>query len=139
MGNQMQQMARRVRSKRHCLGGCHIVPKPYTGQERNDFLDWRWSFSRAEKILAKSRTKKMSLSYFLMKSIFYKYLKRIEHNGHALTSYLIKTVMLWQCEDNDESWWCKEKITSCVSTLLKRLKVSFFTKYLPHYFIRDIN
>ena len=139
MGNQMPQMARRVRSKRHCLGGCHIVPKPYTGQERNDLLDWRWSFSRAEKILAKSRTKKMSLSYFLMKSIFYKYLKRIEHNGHTLTSYLIKTVMLWQCEDNDESWWCKEKITSCVSTLLKRLKVSFFTKYLPHYFIRDIN
>ena len=121
------------------LGGCHIVPKPYTGQERNDILDWRWSFSRAEKILAKLRTKNMSLSYFLMKSIFYKYLKGVEHNGDTLTSYLIKTVMLWQCEDKSESWWSKQKITSCVSTLLNRLKISFSSRYLPHYFIRDIN
>ena len=121
------------------LGGCDIVPKPYTGQERNELLNWRWSFSRAEKILAKLRTKNMSLSYFLMKSVFYKYLKGVEHNGGTLTSYLIKTVMLWQCEDNKESCWSNQKITSCVSTLLNRLKMSFSSRYLPHYFIRDIN
>lgn len=39
------------------LDGSYIVPKPYTGQERNDLLDWRWPFSWAEKILAKLRTK----------------------------------------------------------------------------------
>ena len=47
--------------------------------------------------------------------------------------------MLWQCKDNNESWWSNEKITSCVSTLSNRLKVSFSSKYFPHYFILDIN
>ena len=125
--------------KRIVTLGCHIVPKPYNGEEGNNFLDWRWSFSFAEIILAHARTTRMDISYLLLKSIFYRYLKPIEHDNKTLASYLVKTVMLWQCEEFNETWWSSKTIVKCVSILLNRLKVSFFNKHLPHYFIRGIN
>ena len=81
----------------------------------------------------------MNISYLLLKSIFYRYLKPIEYDKKTLASYIIKTVMLWQCEENDETWWSNKSIVKCVSVLLNRLKLSFFKRYLPHYFIREIN
>ena len=119
--------------------GCHIVPKPCTGQKVNYLLDWRWSFSQAEMMIANARTKEMDLSYLLIKSIFYRYLKAVEHNGETLTSYLIKTEMLWLCEEHEESWWSDRSIVSCVSVILNRLRDSFCDKRLAHYFIRDLN
>ena len=47
--------------------------------------------------------------------------------------------MLWQCEENDETWWSNKNIVKCVTMLLNRLKLSFFNRHLPHYFIREIN
>ena len=121
------------------MSGCHIVPKPYYGKEGNNLLDWRWSFSVAEIILAQFRTRKMNISYLILKSIFYKYLKPIEHDNETLSSYFVKTVMLWQCEENDETWWSDKSTVKCVSALLNRLKVSFYNKHLSHYFIREMN
>ena len=118
------------------MRGCHIVPKPFYGHQRNELLDWRWPFSVAEMILANARTKQMSLSFLVLKLAFYRYLKPVEHNHETLPSYLI---MLWQCEENDETWWPERAIVSCISVLLNRLKESFYNKHLPHYFIRDIN
>ena len=100
---------------------------------------WRWSFSQAEMMIVNARTKEMNLSYLLIKSIFYRYLKAVSHNGETLTSYLIKTEMLWLCEEHDESWWSDRSILSCVSVILNRLKASFCEKGLAHYFIRDLN
>ena len=125
--------------KRIVMSGCHIVPKPYSSEKGNNFLDWRWSFSLAEIILTNVRTTRMDISYLLLKSIFYRYLKPIEHDSKTLASYIVKTVMLWQCEENDETWWSNKSIAKCVSVLLNRLKLSFFNKHLPHYFIREIN
>ena len=125
--------------KQIVTSGCHIVPKPYYGKEGNNFLDWRWSFSLAEMILASSRTRKMDTSYLILKSIFYKYLKPIECDNETLASYFVKTVMLWQCEEKDEAWWSNESTVKCVSVLLNRLKMSFYNKHLSHYFIREIN
>ena len=125
--------------KKIVMKGCHIVPKPYYGREKNEFLDWRWSFSLPEKILAQNRTKEMDVSYFVLKSIFYRYLKPVEHDGKSIFSYLIKTIMLWQCEENDEKWWSNADIISCIFILLDRLRISFFNMCLPHYFICDIN
>ena len=121
------------------MSGCHIVPKPYYGEEGDNLLDWRWSFSLAEIILASHRTRKMDLSYLILKSIFYRYLKPIEYKNETLPSYLVKTVMLWQCEENDETWWSDKSMVKCISVLLNRLKMSFFNKHLPHYFIHEIN
>ena len=90
-------------------------------------------------MIANARTKEMDLSYLLIKSIFYRYLKAVVHNGEILTSYLIKTEMLWLCEEHKESWWSDRSIVSCVSVILNRMKDSFCNKRLAHYFIRDLN
>ena len=119
--------------------GYHIVPKPCTGQEANYLLDWRWSFSQAKRMIANPRTKEIDLSHFLIKSTFCRYLKAAVHNGEILTSYLIKTEMLWLCEEHEESWWSDRSIVSCVSVILNRLRDSFCDKRLAHYFIRDLN
>ena len=119
--------------------GCHIVPKPFYGQQRNEILDWRWSFSFAEMMLANTRTNEMDLSYLVLKSMFYRYIKPVEYNNETLTSYLIKTVMLWQCEENDATWWSERSVVNCISVLLEKLKESLYNKHLRHYFIRDIN
>ena len=121
------------------MSGCHIVPKPYYGKEGDNLLDWRWSFSVAETTLASFRTREMDTSYLILKSVFYRYLKPIEYDKETLASYFVKTVMLWQCEENDETWWSDNSIVKCVSILLNRLKISFFNKHLSHYFIREIN
>ena len=121
------------------MKGCHVVPKPCYGAKSNGLLDWRLSFSLAEIILATTRTKEMDLSYLVLKSIFYRYLKPVEFNDKTLTSYLIKTVMLWQCEENNETWWSERSKVNCISILLNKLKESFYNKQLRHYFIRDIN
>ena len=81
----------------------------------------------------------MDISHLLLKSIFYRYLKPIEHDNKTLTSYLVKTVMLWQCEEKDEAWRSNKSLVKCISVLLNRLKVAFFNKHLPHYFIPEIN
>ena len=119
--------------------GCHIVPKPFYGHQRNEILDWRWSFSFAEMILANNRTNEMNLSYLVLKSMFYRYIKPVEYNNETLASYLIKTVMLWQCEENDATWWCERSIVNSISVLLEKLKESLYNKHLRHYFIPDIN
>ena len=121
------------------MSGCHIVPKPYYGEEGDNLLDWRWSFSLAEIILASYRTRKMDSSYLILKSIFYRYLKPIEHKNETLPSYFVKTVMLWQCEENDETWWSDKSMVKCITVLLNTLKISFINRHLPHYFIRKIN
>ena len=62
----------------------YIVPKSYYGHKSNDILDWRWSFSLAEIIIATAGTKEMDLSYLVLKSIFYRYLKAVEYNDKTL-------------------------------------------------------
>ena len=119
--------------------GCHIAPKPYYGQKSNDLLNWRWSFSLAEMVIANARTKKMDLSYLVLKSIFYRYQKSVEYNDETLTFYLIKTVMLWQCKVNNATWWSERNVINCISVLVNRLKKSLYNRHLPHYFVQDIN
>ena len=62
----------------------YIVPKSYYGHKRNDILDCRWSFSLAEIIIANAGTKEMDLSYLVLKSIFYRYLKPVEYNDKTV-------------------------------------------------------
>ena len=119
--------------------GCHIVPKPYTGIERNENLDWRWSFTRAEMLLAHARSDKMNFVYLILKTMFYMYLKVIEVDERTLPSYLVKTLMLWQCESSTEDWWQQKSVPDCVIGTLEKFKTCFYQRNLQHYFIRDLN
>jgi Mab-21 protein. len=118
---------------------CHIVPKPSNGPERNEDLDWRWSFSQAEMLLANERTDQMNMVYLILKSLFYVYFKVFDHEEQSLPSYFAKTLFMWMCEQHPEKWWEEKSVAECVTILLEQLKSHFYDRSLPHYFICDLN
>ena len=126
--------------KRIAQKGCHVVPK--AREISSNDLDWRWSFSSAEILLAQTRTSTMKYCYFIFKSLFYKYLK-FKLNNKSLPSYVAKTCMLYVSESHSENWWGTmddlSKVANCVQELFKFLNKGLSSSVLPHYFIPRIN
>ncbi|XP_047131456.1 uncharacterized protein LOC101240287 isoform X3 [Hydra vulgaris] len=101
-----------------CRKGFHIVPKSLPeGDER---LEWRLSFSAAESVLSLHRTEKQNYIYFLFKSLFYQYVKTYSHEK-SLPTYICKTVMMWACEQQLQSWWEEVSPENGVLFLIKEL------------------
>ena len=119
--------------------GFHLVPKPSSVGERNENLDWRWSFSNAEMILANTRNDRMDMSYLFLKSFLYVYLKAFEWEEKTLPSYFAKTTMMWVCEQYPEKWWYEKSLHECVAVLLDQMRCFFEDEFLPHYFIQGLN
>ena len=120
--------------------GCQVVPRSSPGGDVN--TEWRLSFSRPEAILAQLRTKDQQRDYYFFKMFFYCYLKCVassEAEGKSLYSYIIKTTMMWACEElspEDPVW---ASLENSVQTLLVKLLGSLQTGFLPHYFLPEIN
>ena len=118
--------------------GCHLVPRSSAGGDIHS--EWRLSFSAPEAILAQLRTKEQQQVYYFFKMLFYRYLKGVESSeGKSLYSYIMKTIMLWACEEflpEDLIWTSLE---SSVQMLLFKLLGSLEVRYLSHYFIPEIN
>ena len=121
------------------LGGVFIVPKSYPGG--NEDLDWRFSFSTAELELTKHWTDEQNLAYLIFKSIYYDQLYIPHENSvhNSISSYCLKTIMMWACEDEDEEFWTESNMMSCVSFLLYQLKMALQKSCLQHYFIDNLN
>ena len=119
--------------------GVHLVCKNYpSGDER---LNWRLSFSEAEIKLVSMRSKKQKLVYFIFKSIFYEQLKSVydEPTDTSLSSYHVKTIMLWACEKRALEFWERNCHLACLEALFTDLEVALRTKKLPNYFIPEMN
>ncbi|MEO0685047.1 MAG: hypothetical protein AAFY76_08395, partial [Cyanobacteria bacterium J06649_11] len=119
--------------------GFHLVPKPSIGERRSKIFEWRWSFSKAEMILANKRNDAMDTAYLILKSIIYKYYECYDVEDKTIPSYFAKTVMMFACESRPEDWWTQRSIGECVTMLLENLKMFFEQGSLPHYFIYDLN
>ncbi|XP_047131455.1 uncharacterized protein LOC101240287 isoform X2 [Hydra vulgaris] len=119
-----------------CRKGFHIVPKSLPeGDER---LEWRLSFSAAESVLSLHRTEKQNYIYFLFKSLFYQYVKTYSHEK-SLPTYICKTVMMWACEQQLQSWWEEVSPENGVLFLIKELVKGIKKKVIKHYFIEELN
>ena len=120
--------------------GCQVVPR--SSQGGNVHTEWRLSFSGPEAILAQLRTKNQQLGYYFFKMFFYRYLKCVESSepeAKSLYSYIIKTTMLWACEElspEDPIW---ASLEYSVQMLLFKLLGSLEVGFLSHYFIPEIN
>ncbi|XP_065643470.1 uncharacterized protein LOC101240287 isoform X4 [Hydra vulgaris] len=116
--------------------GFHIVPKSLPeGDER---LEWRLSFSAAESVLSLHRTEKQNYIYFLFKSLFYQYVKTYSHEK-SLPTYICKTVMMWACEQQQQSWWDEVSPENGVLFLIRDFVKGIKKKVIKHYFIEEIN
>ena len=120
--------------------GCQLVPRSSPGGDKNS--EWRISFSGPEAILAQHCSKEQRRAYYFFKILFYRYLKGVEPleaDAKPLYSYFIKTTMLWTCENHspDDPVWLSldDSMQVLLSMLLRHLK----SRFLPHYFIPQIN
>ena len=120
--------------------GCHVVPRTSPGGDVHS--EWRLSFSHPEATLAKMRSREQQETYYFFKIFFYRYLKCIESSeteGKPLYSYIIKTTMLWACEElhpEDKIW---ASLENSIQMLLFKLLGSLELGLLSHYFIPEIN
>ena len=120
--------------------GCQVVPRSSPGGDSES--EWRLSFSIPEVSLAKLRSRDQQMAYYVFKVIFYQHLKSIESSEaekKSLYSYVMKTTMLWFCEEyppTDPVW---ESLELSVHMLLARLADGLQEGTISHYFLPDIN
>ncbi|XP_052102994.1 uncharacterized protein LOC127736485 [Mytilus californianus] len=100
-------------------------------------IEWRISFSMAEKQLICSFAHSQLLCYALLKVVLKDIIK--PNHGDLICSYFLKTIMFWLCEESNPSEWKPERTISCFMKCLRRLIYCVEYKTCLHYFIPDNN
>ena len=119
--------------------GFHLVPVGHPQSDTN-MMEWRISFSVAERTLVWSFNNIQMQCYAVMKLILKEFI-----NPHCslpscvLCSYFIKTFLFWKYEETDISFWCKENLRECVMVLLSDFRECVRVRSLRHYFIPSFN
>ncbi|XP_063397535.1 uncharacterized protein LOC134681828 [Mytilus trossulus] len=91
--------------------GVLFVPIGCRGSANED-LEWRISFSMAEKQLIFSFSHAQLLCYALLKIILKDIIK--SKHGDLICSYFLKTIMFWLCEESSPSELHPGNIISCI-------------------------
>ncbi|XP_048585373.1 putative nucleotidyltransferase MAB21L1 [Nematostella vectensis] len=123
--------------------GCHVVakkPEIFQGTSKGSFC-WRYSFSTAEKKLFQKGFSGdagtcMKQVLRLLKSLREDYMNYMG----PLTSYHLKTIVFYECERfPDPSDWDGSKLAERFKSAVLLLQYFIKNKYLPHYFIQNLN
>ena len=117
-------------------GACDVVPARHPDCKENE-RQWRLSFSRAEVILMNSLSSTQQLVFSLLKYFLKKQLL-IGTEDKLLSTYHLKTLMLWTCEEKPASWWTSPCILICWK-LLKTFRQWVRRKRCSNYFMSEIN
>lgn len=124
-------------------GGCHLVYKP-SGLSEDPELDWRFSFSKAEKTLLQYHSDKhaLKLCYIMLRYAYKKHLKPRLDAKKVLASYYLKTLFLWLAETEtgfDYYNMDDRRLGALFEFMVKKLKDAYHKHSMPHYFIRHWN
>ncbi|XP_071146438.1 uncharacterized protein [Mytilus edulis] len=123
-----------------CICSYGILFVPIGSKESpNEHLEWRISFSVAEKHLIFSFTHTQLLCYALLKLMLKQVIEEEEKFKGLLCSYFIKTIIFWVSEEFDSSLWRPDNMLPCFMNCFKRLIYCITYKCLPHYFIIENN
>ncbi|CAF1175841.1 unnamed protein product [Rotaria sordida] len=111
----------------------HVIPKWSTKTPACDReLEFRYSFSAIELILAQQRSIKERILNGIARSIYFKFLKEQK----VLPSYFIKTTVLWMCETMDLSSDTEE----ILAQKWRQYAIDLLEKQdCPHYIIPNVN
>ena len=120
--------------------GCHLVPVGHPLSPMKS-LEWRLSFSVAERTLVWSFNHTQMQCYALMKLILKEFVKVkcSEENKDVLCSYFIKSFLFWQYEETDPLFWQTQNLRGCLIFLLREFYKCIQSKILRHYFIPQFN
>ncbi|XP_063412120.1 uncharacterized protein LOC134694935 [Mytilus trossulus] len=121
-----------------CEYGILLVPIGCK-ESPNEHLEWRISFSIAEKHLIFSFTHTQLLCYALLKLLLKEVINKIDSVRGLLCSYFLKTIIFWVSEESVPSIWRPENIWPCFMKCFKRLIYCVRYELLPHFFITENN
>ena len=119
--------------------GFHLVPVGHPHSDMN-MMEWRISFSVAERTLVWSFNHVQIQCYAVLKLILKEFINpHCSHPCRVLCSYFIKTFLFWEYEKTDSSFWCKHNSRECVMRLLANICDCIRVRSLKHYFIPSFN
>ena len=119
--------------------GCHLVPVGHPNSETKT-LEWRISFSVAERTLVWSFNHVQMQCYAVMKIILKEFIKkRCSSQNQILCSYFIKTFLFWKYEETDLNFWSTSIFTECINYLLTEFYKCIHDGVLRHYFLPQFN
>lgn len=116
--------------------GVLFVPIGSKGSIYED-LEWRISFSVAEKLLINSFAHTQLLCYAVLKCILKDQIQ--QKHAELICSYFIKTILLWLAEEKKPSFWSPQNMICCIKTCLRRLMYCVEHNLCFHYFIPEVN
>ena len=119
--------------------GCHLVP---VGNPKSSFsmVEWRISFSIAERILVWSFNHVQMQCYAVMKIILKEFIKlNCRPDNFVLCSYFIKTFLFWKFETTDLNFWRPNNFVECIRYLLAEFFQCIRVGVLSHYFFPQFN
>ena len=119
--------------------GCHLVAVGYPLSASKE-MEWRISFSVAERILVWSFNHVQIQCYAVMKIILKEFIKvRCSPSNYVLCSYFIKTLLFWKFEVTESTFWRADNFRACISFLLVEFTKCIRNRELPHYFFPSFN
>ena len=119
--------------------GCHLVAIGHPNSEMK-LMEWRLSFSIAERTLVWSFNHVQMQCYAVMKIILKEYIKKqCSEKNYILCSYFIKTFLFWKFETIELNFWRKENFIECLKYLLFWLYQCLLDWNIRHYFIPEFN
>ena len=119
--------------------GCHLVPIGHPHSDTKP-MEWRISFSIAERTLVWSFNHVQMQCYAIMKIILKEFIKvRCSPQNQVLCSYFIKTFLFWKYEANDLNFWRTDNLRGCIKYLVSEFSQCLRKGVLRHYFIPRFN
>ena len=119
--------------------GFHLVAIGHPNSDTK-LMEWRISFSVAERTLVWSFNHVQMQCYAVMKMILKQFIKvRCSPQNQILCSYFIKTFLFWKYEMTDANFWREDNLRECINYLLVEFCKCVSEGVLRHYFIPRFN
>lgn len=115
--------------------GCHITSTAHK-QSKDPDIEWRYSFSLAEVLLASSLNRTQKQCFVILKMLQTHLLDR---PAKVLTSYHLKTVFFWLLERYPQDQCVPVAIGHLFLALLDEVLHSLIRHDIPNYFIPENN
>ena len=119
--------------------GFHLVS---VGHPNSQFkrLEWRMSFSIAERTLVWSFNQIQMQIYAVVKIILKEFIKvKCSPQNQILCSYFIKTFLFWTFEETDPVFWRADNFHNCYKFVLAGFVKCIREGVLRHYFFPEFN
>ncbi|XP_060594381.1 uncharacterized protein LOC132748761 [Ruditapes philippinarum] len=112
--------------------GINLVPVGHANSPNKE-LEWRLSFSKAERLLVWSFNPVQHICMSVMKHFFKS--KITPKFPDLFPSYFIKTAIFWMIEETEICFWIEENLLACLNALFEKLVTYLESNKIDNYFI----